>query len=158
MPRRVRWRTPPAWCTTPAQRTSISSPARVTSAVYPAAPVAALEPFDVITCIHHAGNLFTLNPTQLAARCQVEPTTLPPDSRKTMLITNAFHFSGRLSWHQPLWTRPCPDAKWWIVFNNRLATPVAWQPEIEATPLLTLDLADHRPLIVRLFSRLRRHQ
>jgi hypothetical protein len=77
---------------------------------------------------------------------------------KTRLITNAFRFSGRLYWHTPLWAWPHPKAKWWIVFSNRPAAPVAWQPENDATPLLILGLADQRPLLVRLFSRLRRRQ
>jgi hypothetical protein len=52
--------------------------------------------------------------------------------------------------------RPHPDAKWWIVFHNRLAAPVGWQPEVADTQLVILDLADHRPLLVRLLSRLQR--
>jgi hypothetical protein len=112
--------------------------------------------FDVITCIHRAGDLFTLNPTQLASHCQLEPTTLQADSRQARLLADAFHFSGRLSWHKPRWARPHPEAKWWIVFHNRLAAPVAWHPEVADTPLLILDLADHRPLLVRWLSRLLR--
>jgi hypothetical protein len=112
--------------------------------------------FDVITCIHRAGDLFALDPTQLAARCRLDPATLPPDSRKARLVTRALHSGGRLSWHAPRWAAPHAKAKWWIVFGNRLAAPVAWRPGNRAKPLLLLDLADHRPLLVRLVSRLRR--
>ncbi len=56
----------------------------------------------------------------------------------------AFRFSGQLAWHKPHRARPHQDAKRWIVFHNRLAAPVAWQPENEATPLLLLGLDDHR--------------
>ncbi len=111
--------------------------------------------FDVTTCIHRAGDLFSLGPTGLAARCQLDPDALPPGSRQARLITHSFRYSGRLSWHKPRWTRPHPDAKWWIVFNNGIAAPVAWQPEIDDTPLLLLAIADHRPWLIRLLSRLR---
>jgi hypothetical protein len=138
-------RKPPSWCNTrPADLYLVAGtadefclPCRAGSG----------RAYDVITCIHRAGDLFTLDRTQLAARCQ-----LPPG--KARLLTRAFRSGGRLSWHAPRWASH-PDAKWWIVFGRRLAAPVAWQPKNRATPLRVLDLADRRPLIVRLLSRLR---
>lgn len=85
--------------------------------------------------------------------CRFEPTAIPSDSRQTRLITDAFGFSGRLSWHQPRWARPHPAAKWWIVFHNRLAAPVAWEPDVADQPMRVLALADHRPFLVRWFGR-----
>lgn len=147
-------RRPPPWCgTRPAEFYLVAG--QDDEFCLPCRAGSGARPFEVITCIHRAGDLLTLNPTQLAARCQFQPNTLPPDSRAARLIAEAFHFSGRLSWHAPRWAKPRPEAKWWIVFRNRLAAPVVWQPEDEATPLLVLDLADHRPMLVRLFSRLR---
>lgn len=148
-------RRPPAWCSTrPADFYLVAGTGD--EFCLPCRTGSGARAFDVITCIHRAGDLFTLNPTQLAAYCRFEPTALPSDSRQARLITDAFGFSGRLSWHRPRWARPHPDAKWWIVFHNRLAAPVAWHPEVADTPLLILGLADHRPLLVRLFSRLQR--
>ena len=148
-------RRPPAWCgTRPADFYLVAGTGD--EFCLPCRPGSGGRAFDVITCIHRAGDLFPLNPTHLAARCQFDPATLPPDRREARLITDAFHFSGRLSWHKPRWATPHAEAKWWIVFHNRMAAPVAWQLEVEATPLLILDLADHRPLLIRLLSRLRR--
>ncbi|MGW5054769.1 hypothetical protein [Actinokineospora sp. NPDC004072] len=112
--------------------------------------------FDVITCIHRAADLFTLNPIRLAAQCRLDPDALPPGGRQARLITESFRFSGRLSWHKPRWARPYPDAKWWIVFDNGIAAPVAWHPEVKDKPLLVMAIADHRPWIIRVLSRLRR--
>lgn len=148
-------RRPPAWCSTrPADFYLVAGTGD--EFCLPCRTGSGARAFDVITCIHRAGDLFTLNPIRLAAHCRLEPTALPPDSRQARLITDAFHFGGRLSWHKPRWARPHATAKWWIVFHNRLAAPVAWRPEVEDTPLLVLDLADHRPLLIRWLSRLRR--
>jgi hypothetical protein len=148
-------RRPPAWCSTrPADFYLVAGTGG--EFCLPCRTGSGARAFDVITCIHRAGDLFTFNSTRLAAHCRLEPTALPPDSRQARLITDAFHFSGQLSWHKPRWVRPHVGAKWWIVFHNRLAAPVSWHFELEDTPLLVLALADHRPLLVRLLSRLRR--
>lgn len=147
-------RRPPSWCSTrPAEFYLVAG--NDDEFCMPCRKGGGGRPFDMITCIHRAGDLFAVNPTRLAAACRLDPAALPPGSRSARLITEAFHFSGRLSWQRPSWARPHRDATWWIVFNNRMAAPVAWQPEVEDTPLLVLGLADHRPILVRLFSRLR---
>lgn len=146
---------PPTWCSTrPADFYLIAG----THGEYclPCRAGSGARPFDVTTCIHRASHLFELNPTLLFTMCQLHETQLPPGGRNAQLISNAFRWSGRLTWHKPSWARPHPHATWWIVFHNRMASPVAYQPDIENTPLLILGLADHRPLLIRLLSRLRR--
>lgn len=146
---------PPRWCSTrPADLYLVAG--TDDEFCLPCRAGSGARAFDVITCIHRAGDLFTLNPTQLAAHCQLHPDALPSGSRQARLITDSFRFSGTLSWHKPRWARPHPDAKWWIVFDNGVAAPVGWRPEVDDTPLLVLAIADHRPWIIRVFSRLRR--
>jgi hypothetical protein len=57
--------------------------------------------------------------------------------------------SAWLVWHCPLWGHPHPRARWWIVFHDRMAAPVTWEPDTQ-TPLVILGLADYRPVLIRL--------
>ncbi len=149
-------RRPPAWCGTRPAEFYLVAGARDEYCL-PCRGGSGGRPFDATTCIHQAGDLFMLTPPQLAARCRLDPVALPAGSRERRMFTEAFEFSGRLSWHRPQWARARnePVVAWWIVFDRRIAAPVAWEPTDVDQPLLVLGLADHRPWLIRLFSQLR---
>jgi hypothetical protein len=63
------------------------------------------RPFDATTCIHQACDLFMLTPPRLAPRCRLDPAALAEGSRARRVLTEAFEFSGRLSWQRPRWAR-----------------------------------------------------
>jgi hypothetical protein len=121
----------------------------------PCRPSGGARPFDVITCIHRATHLFELGPTRLVTSCRLDPSHISAGGRAQRLLNNEFRLHAHLSWHRPTWARPRPDATWWIVFHHRVAAPVMWQPEHNDTPLLILDLADHRSFLIRLIDRIR---
>jgi hypothetical protein len=150
-------RRPPAWCGTRPAAFYLVAGARDEYCL-PCRGGSGGRPFDATTCIHQAGDLFMLTPPQLAARCRLDPVALPAGSRERRMFTEAFEFSGRLSWHRPRWSRARnePVVAWWIVFDRRIAAPVAWEPTDVDQPLLVLGLADHRPWLIRLSSLLRR--
>lgn len=120
----------------------------------PCRPGSGTRQFDAITCIHRAEDLFELIGPRLPASCRPDPGTLLPDSYQQHLLDRTFQFGGRLCWHQPRWAKPYPEARWWIVFHDRIAAPVSWEPDTQRL-LLILGVADHRPLLVRWFARIR---
>ncbi|MGH3831813.1 MAG: hypothetical protein ACRDRS_15430 [Pseudonocardiaceae bacterium] len=146
-------RRPPSWCgTRPAEFYLVAG--ADDEYCLPCRPGSGARAFDVITCIHRAGDLFT-GPARLAALCRLTTAT-ELGSHQQRLITHALTRTARLSWHRPPWAHPHPhpQARWWILFHNRMAAPVAWEPHTQ-TPLVILGLADHRPLFLRWLSRLR---
>lgn len=147
-------RRPPSWCTTRRAEFYLVAGADDEYCL-PCRTGSGARPFDVTTCIHRAGDLFELTGSRLAACCRRDPAASPSNgSYRDRLLNRAFRFGGRLSWHRPRWAKPHPAARWWIVFHERIAAPVSWEPDAER-PLLILQVADHRPLLVRWFANLR---
>lgn len=60
----------------------------------PCRPGSGARASDVITCIHRAGDLFTLPPEPLAAATRLDSAAVPPDSHQERLITRAKGSNG----------------------------------------------------------------
>lgn len=144
---------PPSWCRTRAADFYLVA-GDEDEFCLPCRAAGGPRPFDVITCIHRATDLFALDGAGLGARCRFDPAEFPPNSREALALRAAFEQGGRLSWHRPPWARRRADARWWIVFDDRRAAAVAWQPDRRDRPLLVLGMAARRSLLARLLGRL----
>lgn len=102
-------------------------------------------PFDALSCVHRAAELFALRGAALAARCRFDESALPAGSPRRELLAAGITAGGRLSWRTPDWARSHPAARFWIT-AGKLAAPVAWQPRHPSHSLLVLDLAERLSL------------
>ena len=150
-------RQPPSWCRTREAEFYLIAGDHQQFCL-PCRPGGGARPFDVITCLHRASDLFEFDAASLAVSIRFDPNRIPHGGKEEHLIRAEFRRGAHLSWHRPSWARlgsQVPEATWWIVFRNRVAAPVTWQPEHEGTPLLVQGLADHRGFLARLVDRFR---
>jgi hypothetical protein len=146
---------PPEWCGTRQADFYLVAGAHDEYCL-PCRPGSGARPFDATTCIHEASELFELSPRRLLTRCRFDTHALPAGSRNRRLLTETLANSGHLTWHRPRWAgRRARSVDWWIVSDRRIAAPVSWHPDDPTHPLLLLGLTDRRPLLRRLFARLR---
>ncbi|GLW77021.1 hypothetical protein LV79_001016 [Actinokineospora globicatena] len=139
-------RKPPGWCRTRAADLYLVA-GEHDEFCLPCRAGSGKRPYDVITCIHRAGDLFG---KPLGAKvCEV---AVEPDSKAARLVHRGLRKGGRLSWHRPAWVKVAKPAKWWLVFNNRTAAVVRWEPG-SARPLVLTHVVDGRSLLVRLVDR-----
>jgi hypothetical protein len=111
--------------------------------------------FDALTCLHRAGDLFGLDPAALARHCRLDPAAFPETGPEREILAGAFRQPAVLSWHRPRWVPSDPRARFWIVFSDRLAAPVAWEPDLVDQPLFVLGLVERRSWLRRVLHRLR---
>lgn len=144
---------PPQWCgTRPAEFYLVAG----THEEYclPCRTGGGARPFDVITCIYRAEDLFALRGKELRARCAVGSSDRPASGRQKRLLDAALAADGRLSWQPPRRTRRPRGADWWIVSTSGIGAAVAWQPDRPRTPIRVLTVVDGRPLLRRISERL----
>ncbi len=111
-----------------------------------------VRPFTATTFMHQAADLFVLPPGELGSRCRLDPSRFPPGGRAERRATRLLDRGGQLIWHKPGFAPAQVWAKWWLVFADRVAAPVIWEPENARHPLLVLGLVDARPWWRRLLS------
>ncbi|AUS81344.1 hypothetical protein C1701_26870 [Actinoalloteichus sp. AHMU CJ021] len=146
-------RRPPGWCrTTPAEVFLVAG--EHDQYCLPCRPGAVAE-LDATTCLHRASDLFERTGARLHAVCQVDRTRLPVGGEADRLLSSSVPLGGTLAWARPKWAAPHDGATWWVVFPNRVAAPVRWQPAKPNRPLRVLGVHDGRPWPVRLWSRIR---
>lgn len=145
---------PPAWCgTRPADFYLVAG--EHDEYCLPCRTGGGARPYDVITCIFRAEDLFALRGKQLRARCAVADGVAESDDRRSHQLDAVFA-GGRLSWAAPARAGQAPrGTDWWIVSDSGISAAVGWQPDHPRTPIQVLRVVDGRPLLRRLADRLR---
>ncbi len=142
---------PPAWCSTrPADLYLVAGEGD--EFCLPCRPSGGPRAYDLVTCIHRAGDLFATK--HYGSTSAVLPGAFAAHSRAARLVEHGLARGGVLTWTRPRYAPEHPEAKWWLDFGNRTAAPVRWQPGA-ARPLLVIGLVDKRPWPIRLLDRLR---
>jgi hypothetical protein len=141
-------REPPAWCRT--RKADFYLVAFDEFCLPMSRNVSRGRPFDALTCMHRASDLFGPDTAALAGHCRPDPQAFPEVGPERGALTAAFAGPARLSWHRPRWAADHPRARFWIIFSDWLVAPVAWEPDLATRPLIVLDLVEQRSPLRRL--------